>query len=162
MKRVTLLTIAAFLALCFTSCSEPTEPGVDTGAEGEKLMQLSKDWSNMVETGKIDSALAVWADDAVMLAPGLPVLRGRDAIKNYVEEGAKMPGFSIRWEPLEVHVSECGDMAYLIERNAMTVNDSLGNPLTQYNKAVTIWQKQPDGSWKNVVDMWNADPSAQF
>jgi ketosteroid isomerase-like protein len=27
------------------------------------------------------------------------------------------------------------------------------------NKAVTIWSKQVDGSWKNVVDISTADPS---
>jgi ketosteroid isomerase-like protein len=40
----------------------------------------------------------------------------------------------------------------------MTMNDSTGKPVTQHNKAVTIWRKQADGTWKNVVDMWNANP----
>ena len=38
-------------------------------------------------------------------------------------------------------------------------NDSLGQPKTEYNKGVTVWRKEADGSWKNVVDIWNADPS---
>jgi ketosteroid isomerase-like protein len=45
----------------------------------------------------------------------------------------------------------------MIEQNQITVNDSLGNPITEKNKGVTIWKKQPDGSWKNVVDIWNAE-----
>ena len=49
-------------------------------------------------------------------------------------------------------------MAYQIERNEITVNDSLGNPIKNYNKVVTIWKKQADGQWKYVVDIWNADP----
>ena len=49
-------------------------------------------------------------------------------------------------------------MAWLIEQNKITFNNSLGNPVTQYNKAVTIWRKEPGGSWKNVVDTWNALP----
>ena len=50
-------------------------------------------------------------------------------------------------------------MAYMIEQNQITVNDSLGKPITEFNKVVTIWRKEADGSWKNIVDMWNADPS---
>lgn len=41
----------------------------------------------------------------------------------------------------------------------MTMPDSTGALMTQYNKVVTVWKKQEDGSWKNVVDMWNSDPS---
>ena len=51
-----------------------------------------------------------------------------------------------------------GDLAYMIERNVITVNDSLGNPVTTHGKVVTVWRKAADGSWKNVVDMWNEAP----
>lgn len=135
---------------------------IDIEKEKATLMQESKDWSNLTKTGDIDKIMEGWADDAIMMAPGLPPLKGKDAIRNYVEEGNKIPGFAIRWEPLEAYVSENGDMGYLIERNEITVNDSLGNPVKSYNKVVTIWKKQPDGKWKNVVDMWNANPEGKY
>ena len=37
--------------------------------------------------------------------------------------------------------------------------DTLGNTKTVFNKGVEIWKKQADGSWKNVVDIANEDPS---
>ncbi len=135
---------------------------VNIEQEKDNLMQFSKDWSEIIKTGDTDKIMEGWANDAVMMAPGLPPLRGKDAIRKYVEEGNKIPGFAIRWEPLEAHMSKSGDLAYLIERNEITVNDSLGNPIKSYHKVVTIWEKQPDGQWKNVVDMWNADPSGEF
>ena len=76
-----------------------------------------------------------------------------------MEGTSKIPGFKISWEPLSAFVSKSGDMAYLIEQNKITMNDSLGNPVTEFNKSVTIWRKDADGSWKNIVDMWNANPS---
>ena len=93
------------------------------------------------------------------MSPGEPALKGKQAIRGMIEGTSKIPGFKISWEPLSVVVSKSGDMAYMIEQNQITVNDSLGNPITQYNKAVTIWRKEADGSWKNVVDMWNAEPA---
>lgn len=156
MKKLILLTGA----LIFLSCNQT--PKIDKKAEGDALMQLSQEWSDVVTTGNLDKILEGWAEDAVMMVPGLSPLKGKEAIKAYVQAGLKMPGFSVRWEPLEVFVSDCGDMAYMIERNEMAVNDSLGNPIITYNKTVTIWRKEQDGSWKNVIDMWNEDPNGKF
>jgi uncharacterized protein (TIGR02246 family) len=157
MKKIQILICVTIL---LSSCTQ--HKNVDLQAEGEKLMKLSKDWSDLVKTKDLDLILEGWADDAVMMAPGMPPLKGKETIRAFVEEGFKIPGYNIRWEPLEVHVSECGDMAYMIERNEIIVNDSLGNPEASYNKTVTVWRKQDDGSWKNVIDMWNADPDGKF
>jgi uncharacterized protein (TIGR02246 family) len=157
MKKIQILIC---VTIFLSSCTQ--HKNVDLQAEGEKLMKLSKDWSDLVKTKDLDLILEGWADDAVMMAPGMPPLKGKETIRAFVEEGLKIPGYNIRWEPLEVHVSECGDMAYMIERNEIIVNDSLGNPEASYNKTVTVWRKQDDGSWKNVIDMWNADPDGKF
>ena len=92
---------------------------------------------------------------------GLPPLRGKAAIRQYVEAAAKLPGFQIRWEPESVSVSRSGDLAYMIERNVTTLNDVQGNAVTTYGKVVTVWRKEADGSWRNVVDMWNEAPPYQ-
>ena len=141
-----------------TSLAACAQPAVDIEAEGEALMQLSRDWSDLVATGDVDAIVAGWAEDAVMMPPGTPPLKGKAAIRAYVEAAEQIPGFEISWEPLEVHVASSGDMAYMIERNVTTVHDSLGNPVTTHGKVVTVWKKDPNGSWKNVVDMWNETP----
>ncbi len=151
--------LLAACLLAAAGCSRATEP-IDTAAVASQLMQVSREWSEVVAAGDIDAAIEYWAEDAVMMVPGLPPLRGRAAIREYVEAGATLPGFSVRWEPLEAHVSESGDMAYLIERNQFTMQDSTGATVTESNKTVTVWRRQADGTWKNVIDMWNADPTA--
>lgn len=130
----------------------------DLDAEGQALMQLSRDWSAMVPAGDWDTMIEYWAPDAVMMPPGTPPLLGREAIRAYVEAAGQIPGFSISWEPVSVHVAASGDMAYMIERNVVTVSDSLGNPMSTHGKVVTVWRKDADGNWKNVVDMWNESP----
>ncbi|HMK03333.1 MAG TPA: SgcJ/EcaC family oxidoreductase [Ferruginibacter sp.] len=152
------MKIATLLLLCsvFAGCNEHA---VDAKAEGEKLMETSREWSKTAATGDMDKTLSYWADDAVVMSPGQPALKGKDAIRGMMESTSKIPGFRISWEPISVSVSKSGDMAYMIEKNQVTVNDSTGRPVTEYNKSVTIWRKEADGSWKNIVDMWNADPS---
>ena len=149
-----LIAFSLLIVIIFVSCGETQ---VDTKAEGEKIMQISRDWSKSAATDSIDKMLSYWADDAIVMSPGEAPIKGKKAIREMVEGASKIPGFKISWEPLSVAVSKSGDMAYLIEQNQITVNDSTGKPLTVVNKSVTIWRKEADGSWKNVVDMWNPD-----
>lgn len=122
-------------------------------------MQLSREWSTSASTDSIEKTLSYWADDAVVMPPGQPPLKGKAAIRQMIEGTSKIPGFKISWEPLNVFVSQSGDMAYMIEQNQITMNDSLGRSITEHNKVVTVWRKEPDGKWKNVVDMWNTNPA---
>ena len=152
---------ARSMVICLLAASACAQTeSVDVGAEVSELMRISREWSEVAAEGDIEATLAYWADDAVMMVPGLPPLRGKAAIREYVEAGAQVPGFSIRWEPLEAHVSASGDMGYVIERNQFTMQDSTGAVVTESNKTVTVWRRQADGTWKNVIDMWNADPTA--
>jgi ketosteroid isomerase-like protein len=150
------ITIVLILFTVLTGCNEDT---IDTKTEGERLMQISREWSKSAATDSMEKILSYWADDAVVMSPGQPPLKGKNSIREMIEGASKIPGFKISWEPLSVFVSKSGDLAYMIEQNQITVNDSLGNPVTEFNKSVTIWRKEADGSWKNIVDMWNADPS---
>jgi len=144
--------------LFFAVLSGCSEQKVDTKAEGDKLMEISRQWSTSASTDSIEKTLSYWADDAIVMSPGEPQLKGKEAIRAMVEGSSKIPGFKISWEPLSVEVSKSGDMAYMVEQNQITVNDSLGHPITQYNKGVTVWKKQADGSWKDVIDIFNSNP----
>jgi uncharacterized protein (TIGR02246 family) len=154
MRIKALLSTLLFLIGC-------NEHKVDTKAEGDRLMQLSREWSRSAATDSMEKTLSYWADDAIVMSPGQPPIKGKKAIREMVEGTSKIPGFKISWEPLSVAVAKSGDIAYMIEQNQITVNDSLGNPHTEFNKSVTIWRKETDGSWKNIVDMWNSNPSTQ-
>ena len=146
--------MSKFVLLLYTltliGCSEKK---IDKQEEGEKIMQLSKAWSQAAAAGDVQKIVSYWADDAVVISAGEPVLNGKQAITRMVEQSYKMPGFRISWQPQTVVVSESGDMAYLMEDSQISFKDSTGNPVFINNKAVTIWRRQADGSWKNAVDI---------
>ncbi|WP_373071571.1 DUF4440 domain-containing protein [Zeaxanthinibacter enoshimensis] len=150
-----------FLLLCclvLSSCAEEkeTEQAVDLEAEKEALMEASRDWANSTTN---EEYLSYWHEDAILLPQGRPALRGHDEIMAMLKETDSIPGWSVDWEPYEAHISESGDMGYLLERSLFTWNDSTGQLQKNYMNAVTIWKKQPDGSWKNVVDINTSDPT---
>ena len=152
MKRIIMIA----LTIVILSCNYQK---VDKKAEGEKIMQLSREWSQVASTGDVEKIVNYWADDASVMSAGQPPLKGKQAIRQIVEESYKIPGFHISWQPQSIEVSESGDMAYLIENSQVAFNDSTGKLITLNNKAVTIWRKQKDGLWKNVVDISTPDPS---
>ena len=146
MKQTALFVFATISFGC-------TQKKIDTKAEGEKVIQLSKDWSKASSTGDVSKTVSYWADDPIIMSAGQPVLNGKESIKKMVEESFKMPGFQISWEPQKAVVSESGDMAYILEDSQISFSDSTGKSIVENNKAVSIWRKQADGSWKNVVDI---------
>ena len=129
---------------------------LDRNTEAEALMNLSRQWSAVLQTGDLESTLEFWADDAVMLPPGLPLVEGKEAIREFVEAGAEIPGYKISWEPVSAYISDSGDLAYMLERNVEEFDGPDGNKVIKHNKVVTIWRTDQNGQWKNIVDMWNA------
>ena len=145
-KKILLLWLLCFILGC-------SQQKVDTKAESEKLMQTSREWSKLAATKDIEKILSYWSDDATVISSGQPVCKGKKEIREMVEGSFKTPGFQISWEPERAEISESGDMAFLIEKSQISFNDSTGKSITIKNNGVTIWKKQSDGSWKNVVDI---------
>ena len=143
----------AFYALILLTSISCNQQDVDVNKEGEKLMQLSREWSKSASSRDVEKTLSYWTDDAVVISAGQPILKGKNAIRQMVEGGYKNPSFKISWEPKSAEISKSGDLGYLIEDSQITTNDSTGKSVTQHFKSVTIWKKQADGSWKNTVDV---------
>ena len=57
--------IATFLIVLATISCNQTK--VDKKAEGDKVMQLSKEWSQTIATKDVDKIVNYWADDALSL-----------------------------------------------------------------------------------------------
>lgn len=130
---------------------------VDLEAERAAILATDRPWQEAIAAKDVDRAVSFWSDDAVVLAPGQPSLVGRDAIRRFVTDSFKVPGFGIRWETTAVQVSPHGELAYAFANTTMTFSGPDGKPTAMKAKSVTVWRKGPDGAWKCVVDAWNDD-----
>lgn len=146
--EVVILAIVAGALLSGCSGNKPAK-----GDEVKALMDTSRAWSKSVATGDVDKIVSYWTDDGVVMMPGEPLRRGKAQIRAYVAASLKTPGFSISWEPLEGAISRPGDIGYLIERDHLTFPDGHGGITRWTGRGVTIWKKQPDGSWKDAIDI---------
>jgi ketosteroid isomerase-like protein len=70
----------------------------DSSAEAERLLKRDAEWATLASDGRdIDRILSYWTDDAVVLAPGFPLFIGKAALRDYVENSLRIPGFEISW-----------------------------------------------------------------
>ncbi len=127
-------------------------------AEKERLLRRDAEWAEIAFEGQdVERILSYWTDDAVVLAPGLQRISGKAALREYVQGSMRIPGFKITWESKEAELSPDGQLAYVFSRNAVTLNDADGTPVTTDGRGVTIWRREPDGEWRCAVDIWNVE-----
>lgn len=151
MQRLVPVVLAALAAL-----SSAPMARAET-ADEKALMQTSRDWAKTAASGDVEAMVAYWSDDAVVLPPNKPPLAGKAAIRAFVEESLKIPGFAITWEPQSASISADGSLGYLVETNRVSFTGEKGDAVVIEGKALTVWRKTA-GRWQCVADIWNDNP----
>lgn len=131
----------------------------DPAGEADQLLKRDAEWADAAAAGKdVEKIVSYWADDAVVIPQGQPVVEGKEAIRAFVTASLAIPGFRIHWVSDKVFFSPDGELAYMRSTNEMTVPGPAGAPLTLPGRAITIWRRDADGQWRCVVDIWNDPP----
>ena len=134
---------------------------LDLSIERTRLLERDAEWAAAAADGNdIERILSYWTEDAIVLAPGLPPVNGKAALRQYVSGSMQIPGFKIGWISTDVTFSPDRNLAYMFSKNTVTMNGLDGTPTTAHGRAVTIWRRELDGEWRCAVDIWNAEPTA--
>ena len=153
MLRPPLLLV--FLLVLF-GCSQH---GFDPVAEQAELLRRDAEWADLASAGKdVEKIVSYWSDDAVLIFPGQPVLDGKAAIRAYVTESLKTPGFKIHWVSEKPVFSPDGKLAYMRGKNELTVPGQNGAPVTLHLRGISIWRLDADRQWRCVIDISNEEP----
>src|SRR5881398_2573760 len=113
----------------------------DPLAEAERLLKRDAEWAALASAGRdIDRILSYWTEDAIVLAPDFAPVIGKAALRGYVENSFRIPGFKISWKSSEVHFSPDLKLAYMFSENAVTMNGPDGAPLATKGRGITIWR----------------------
>ena|ERR1044071_4888727 len=142
----------------FLGCSQRH---FDPASEGEKLLRRDAEWADLAAAGKdIDKVVSYWGDDAVVIFPGQPVIKGKTAIRAYVTSCFQTPGFKIHWVSKDPTFSPDGKFAYMFGTDEATVPGPNGTPITLHSRGISVWRLETDGQWRCMVDISNEEPSA--
>jgi ketosteroid isomerase-like protein len=152
MKRIMLLLLSLLLTGAVT--------GQDKDAR-QLLVETDQAWSQAASEGKdVEKVVAFWADDAVIVPSGAPIISGKAAIRDYVKQSFEIPGFKISWKTLDASVSSDGSMGYTTAESSFTFPGQDGKLQTQTGRGVAIWRRTDDGKWVCVYDAWNHGPES--
>jgi uncharacterized protein (TIGR02246 family) len=151
MKRFATLCAIAAMAFTMTACNQtPDTHDADVKAIQNDEAQWNQEWAARDQ----DKIMAHYADDAILIVPGAPSTSGKEAIRASLKQMVADPTVSLKFQPTKVEVAKSGDVAYTQGTYTLTLTDPQNKQLVHdHGSYVTTYRKQPDGTWKAVVDI---------
>jgi len=99
-----------------------------------------------------------FADDGVALGNGKQPLIGKVAIAKSATWSPR--DYQLTWTPTDALMGPSGDIGYTWGHYEGRSKDARGNPVLTSGRYITVWRKQPDGTWKVVLDAGADDAPA--
>ena len=149
--RSSAVTVAA-AALVLSACSRAP----DLEAARAAIRDADVAFAQASKARGADAWAEYFADSGVQMNPGHNYV-GKAAIRALMTPDLADTTHLLSWTPGSVEVAASGDLGYTIGR--WELGPRVGGPALVRGSYVTIWRKQPDGSWKVVLDAGNADPA---
>jgi ketosteroid isomerase-like protein len=144
--RTCVSIFAAGVVLAASGC----KPSVDLEKERSALLKTDSEWMHSAnDAGKFAS---YYTADALFDAPGAPAVKGQAAIRDAFKQLNSAPGFGLEWRILKSKVADSGDLAYTTGTYQLKLTGG-----GETGKYVTVWVKQPDGTWRVTDDIFNSD-----
>jgi uncharacterized protein (TIGR02246 family) len=103
--------------------------------------------ANSGDTARVAS---LYTEDAVLLAPNAPMMRGRQEIKGFFDGMVAqmgLPKLQLNTKQVEEH----GDTAWEVGVYTMKLQD-----ISDEGKYIVVWKRQ-GADWKLAADIWNSD-----
>jgi ketosteroid isomerase-like protein len=143
-----LILLISIIVLLFYQCSSPPASSETLIAEIEHTEQA---FMQMAAESGIGQAFIEFAADDAILIRNAKAVEGKTAMKEYFLQNPD-DGQTLVWAPRKIEVAQSGELAYSFGDFTFTQTDSAGSEQTFEGNFCTIWKRQPDGSWKFVMD----------
>ena len=115
-------------------------------------------WNQEYAAKDTEKILAHYADNAVLMGPGMPVAEGIGAIRKLITDMVADPNLSLKFQSSRVEVSKSGDIGYTQGTYQMTMTDPASKQVIHdHGSYVTTYSKQADGAWKAVADIASSE-----
>ena len=142
----------AALALLLTGCNQAMPDTHD--ADVKALKDNEAQWNQDYVTKDPEKLVAHYADNAVLMGPGMTASTGKDAIRKALKEMVSDPSLTLKFQSSRVEVAKSGDLAYTQGSYTMTMTDPMTKQaINDHGSYVTTYAKQADGSWKATADI---------
>jgi uncharacterized protein (TIGR02246 family) len=124
--------------------------------DADAIQKASRQFAIAAETADADLWASLYTDDAVMLPPHSPVVQGKAAIAQYMNESF-FGLFDIAMSDTTDALVVDGDLAFRRGTVHLNLRPKNGDPsFDDVVRYIEIWQRQSDGAWKLTEDMFNS------
>jgi uncharacterized protein (TIGR02246 family) len=114
-------------------------------SDEQAIRDLIANWARASVAGDLPQILSLMSEDVVFLTPGNPPMRGREGFAAAFQTLANVH-LEAASDIQEIQVS--GDMAYACTSLSVSITPKNGgSPTRRSGYTLTIFRKQPDGSW---------------
>lgn len=127
----------------------------DGAADASAIRAVSLSWKSAFNAGDAAAVTALYAEDAVLSAPGMPLVRSKAAIAEYLRKtGAQFAdaGLKVADAPMGNPVVS-GDLGFQWETYSIT---NKAGSVVDSGRLLTLFRRQ-GGKWLIVADTWNSD-----
>jgi ketosteroid isomerase-like protein len=119
-----------------------------TAPSGESsVQQMAETFEAGARAANVDQLTSIYAEDAVLMPPGLPAMNGIAAIRQFF--GGFLAGGPSDIDITIEDIQQSGDM--IVERGRFTMT----KPVSDTGKYVIVWRKRGD-RWYAVTDIFNS------
>lgn len=119
----------------------------------EQIKRLAAEFSENYMRKDFKALAEAYTEDAVLLSPGRDIIIGKANIYNFWAVGTSTyVKHTLVPEQIIVKGDEAHDFGYFYTQ--IKNSDGTIAPMLS-SKYYVIWSKQPGGSWKMKMDMWN-------
>lgn len=132
----------------------------DAARHADAIRALDERWKAAADRRDLDGMMAIYAEDAQELLPGMPPIVGREAIREFYRELLeRFPRLEHEFEPEEIQVADSGDLAVVRGTFRFTADTSRPDEV-QSGKFVGVWRRR-DGEWRLVINISNGNGSPE-
>jgi len=165
MKKLFFVLIAGVVYL--TACNNPTAKvensnavvNLDSTEAINAIIKADNAWDSVSALNSADGWLSFYTDDAIMMPPGEKICTDKASRAVSIKNMFAIPGANMRFQATQVEVAKSADLGYSSGVYQFHYKDAAGKAAFETGKFCETWKKQADGSWKCIVDIWNADPA---
>jgi len=160
-----ILLIPLFFLLCFTfSCQKQgkevaKKPEVNVKSDIAAIKALLAEWVQLYNAGDFDKLMSVfYAENSMLMSPNESIRKGKDAIRLGYQKASELNKEHVDQSSAE-EVRVSGDLATAWGIDTGTTKLSSGGEPIKYNlKWLIVFERQSDGTWKCIYEMWNDNP----
>lgn len=152
------ISIFVLLIMIFSSCSQQDKK-VDIEADINIIKEVLNQYGVACNNGDFDQWISLWSDNGIQMPPESPARKGKAEIID-----AMKPLFDQMF--IEITITSVEEAKVYGNMGLTRCNYNLaltpregGNKIIVMpdGKALTLYEKQPDGTWKIAYDCFNSN-----